>query len=239
VRRADRLFEIIQVMRRRDLVRARDLSETLEVSERTIYRDIQDLITSGVPIEGEAGVGYVLKAGFDLPPLMFSEQEIEALVLGARIVESWADAELATAASNVIAKIEAVIPDRLRGYMANTALVAPPHHYMEPIRFDMAELRRALRNQLKVHFSYRNALEEPSQRTVRPLCLAYFGPVWLLSAWCELRDDFRTFRLDRIDGFQVRPDRYRVEPGKSLHDFLKRDQTWTRRSKPAANGEAG
>jgi predicted DNA-binding transcriptional regulator YafY len=234
VRRADRLFEIIQFMRRQKLVRARDLADGLEVSERTIYRDIQDLIASGVPIEGEAGVGYVLKAGFDLPPLMFSEQEIEALVLGARIVESWADAELAEAASNVIAKIEAVIPDRLRGYMANTALVAPPHHYMEPIQFDMAELRRALRSQLKVHFRYRDALAEASERTVRPLCLAYFGPVWMLSAWCELRQDFRTFRLDRIDGFAVQADRFKVEPGKTLHDFLKRDQTWTRTSRPAA-----
>src|SRR5262247_3515554 len=108
VRRADRLFEIIQFMRRKDLVRARDLSEALAVSERTVYRDIQDLIASGVPIEGEAGVGYVLKPGFDLPPLMFSEQEIEALVLGARIVESWSDPELARAAGNVIAKVEAV-----------------------------------------------------------------------------------------------------------------------------------
>lgn len=239
MRRADRLFEIIQFMRRKELVRARDLSEALEVSERTIYRDIQDLITSGVPIEGEAGVGYVLKAGFDLPPLMFNEQEIEALVLGARIVESWADAQLAEAASNVIAKIEAVIPERLRGYMANTALVAPPHHYMEPVSFDLAELRRALRSQLKVHFRYRNALAEGSERTVRPLCLAYFGPVWLLSAWCELREDFRTFRLDRIDGFEVRADRFRHESGKTLHDFLKRDQTWTRGAKTAfpANGE--
>ena len=168
MRRADRLFEIIQFMRRKDLTRARDLSDALEVSERTIYRDIQDLIASGVPIEGEAGVGYVLKAGFDLPPLMFKEQEIEALVLGARIVASWADPELAAAASNVIAKVQAVIPDRLRDYMANTALVAPPHHYMEPITFDVAELRRALRSQLKVHFRYRDALAEASERTVRP-----------------------------------------------------------------------
>jgi len=228
VRRADRLFEIIQFMRRKELARARDLSDALEVSERTIYRDIQDLIASGVPIEGEAGVGYVLRAGYDMPPLMFNEQEIEALVLGARIVESWADPELATAASNVIAKIEAVIPDRLRSYMANTALLAPSHHYMEAIKFDMAELRRALRSQLKVHFRYRDALTAPSERTVRPLCLAYFGPVWLLSAWCELRQDFRTFRLDRIDGFAVQSDRFRLEPGKTLHDFLKRDQTWTR-----------
>ncbi len=228
MRRADRLFEIIQFMRRKDLVRARELSAALEVSERTIYRDIQDLIGSGVPIEGEAGVGYVLKAGFDLPPLMFREQEIEALVLGARIVESWADPELAAAASDVIAKVEAVIPERLRSYMANTALLAPPHHYMEPIRFDVAELRRALRSQLKVHFRYSNALSESSERTVRPLCLAYFGPVWLLSAWCELREDFRTFRLDRIEDFRVEAERFRPEPGKTLHDFLKRDQTWTR-----------
>jgi predicted DNA-binding transcriptional regulator YafY len=238
VRRADRLFEIIQSMRRQGLVRARDLSTALEVSERTIYRDIQDLVASGVPIEGEAGVGYVLKKGFDLPPLMFKEQEIEALVLGARIVESWADPELAAAATDVIAKVEAVIPDRLRDYMANTALLAPPHHYMEPIRFDVAELRRALRGQLKVHFRYTDAQAEPSERTVRPLCLAYFGPVWLLSAWCELRDDFRTFRLDRIENFRVPGERFRQEPGKTLHDFLKRDQTWTR-SRAAPNGKAG
>ncbi len=237
MRRADRLFEIIQFMRRKELTRARDLSEALEVSERTIYRDIQDLAASGVPIEGEAGVGYVLKAGFDLPPLMFKEQEIEALVLGARIVESWADAELSAAASDVIAKVEAVIPERLRGYMANTALLAPAHHYMEPVTFDMAELRRAVRNHLKVHFQYRNAIAEDSQRTVRPLCLAYFGPVWLLSAWCELREDFRTFRLDRIENFEVRTDRFPSEPGKTLHDFLKRDQTWTRRSGSVQDAE--
>jgi predicted DNA-binding transcriptional regulator YafY len=237
VRRADRLFEIIQSMRRQSLVRARDLSAALEVSERTIYRDIQDLVASGVPIEGEAGVGYVLKAGFDLPPLMFKEQEIEALVLGARIVASWADPELAAAASDVIAKVQAVIPDRLRDYMANTALLAPPHHYMEPISFDVAELRRALRNQLKVRFSYRDAQAEASERTVRPLCLAYYGPVWLLSAWCELRDDFRTFRLDRIDAFAVTAERFRQEPGRTLHDFLKRDQTWTR-TRAMPNGRA-
>jgi predicted DNA-binding transcriptional regulator YafY len=230
MRRADRLFEIIQLMRRKASVRARDLSEALEVSERTIYRDIQDLISSGVPIEGEAGVGYVLKAGFDLPPLMFKEQEIEALVLGARIVESWADAELAAAASDVIAKVEAVIPDRLRSYMANTALLAPPHHYMEPITFDLAQLRHALRAQLKVRFHYRDISGNPSARTVRPLSLAYFGPVWMLAAWCELRDDFRTFRLDRIGGFEVGSERFRNESGRTLHDFLKRPQTWNRRS---------
>jgi predicted DNA-binding transcriptional regulator YafY len=236
VRRADRLFEIIQLMRRRPTVRARDLCEALEVSERTIYRDIRDLIASGVPIEGEAGVGYVLRAGFDLPPLMFKETEIEALVLGARIVESWADTELADAASDAIAKIEAVIPERLRGFMANTALLAPGTHFMEPIPFDLAVLRRAVRGQAKVRFRYTDVLQQKSERTVWPLSLAYFGPVWVLAAWCELREDFRTFRLDRMEEFAVSPERFRPVPGRTLHDFLKRSQTWTR-SALSASGQ--
>ncbi len=228
MRRADRLFEIIQHLRRRPTVKARELSEALEVSERTIYRDIKDLAASGVPIEGEAGVGYVLKAGFDLPPLMFKEQEIEALVLGARFVESWADAELADAASDAIAKIEAVIPSALRTYMASSALLAPVSHYMEPLSFDLAHLRHAIRSQLKVQFNYRDVLKQKSARTVRPLSLAYFGPVWMLAAWCELRNDFRTFRLDRIGDFEMTTERFRNERGRTLHDFLKRPQTWTR-----------
>lgn len=240
MRRADRLFEIIQLMRRKmhGSVRARDLGAALEVSERTIYRDIQDLIASGVPIVGEAGVGYVLKAGFDMPPLMFKEQEIEALVLGARMVEAFADSELALAASDAIAKIEAVVPDRLRGYMANTALLAPASHYMEPVKFDLADLRRALRSRLKVNFAYTDINGAGSARTVRPLSLAFFGPVWLLAAWCELRDDFRTFRLDRIEGFRVEADGFKPEPGKTLHDFLKRPAAWTRSSRaPLAHGD--
>jgi predicted DNA-binding transcriptional regulator YafY len=237
MRRADRLFEIIQLLRRKPTTRARDLSEALEVSERTIYRDIQDLMASGVPIEGEAGVGYVLHAGFDLPPLMFKEQELEALVLGARMVESWADSELADAASDAIAKIEAVIPESLRGFMAKTALLAPPSHKMEPLAFDLAALRRAVRSQTKVSFAYTDIIRQKSRRTVRPLSLAYFGPVWLLAAWCELRDDFRTFRLDRIKDFSVTLDHFRPERGKTLHDFLKRPRTWTRNALTAAEAE--
>ena len=129
-----------------------------------------------------------------------------------------------------------MIPDRLRDYMANTALLAPPHHYMEPIRFDVARAapRAAQPAQGALHLP--RCAGRESERTVRPLCLAYFGPVWLLSAWCELRDDFRTFRLDRIDDFAVPGDRFRHEPGKTLHDFLKRDQTWTR-SRATPNGK--
>ena len=223
MRRADRLFEIIQILRRRKLVRARDLAERLEVSERTIYRDIRDLVAGGVPIEGEAGIGYVLRKGFDLPPLMFDEQEIEALVLGARIVESWADARLAEAAANVIAKVEAVIPERLREHMAQTALIAPPNHFAEPISVDLAALREAVRTRHKLRFGYLDGAGNATNRTVRPLGLAFYGPVWLLAAWCELRVDFRAFRLDRIVDLEILQQTFHPEPGKTIGDYLRRD----------------
>ena len=223
MRRADRLFEIIQILRRRKLARASDLAEHFEVSERTIYRDIQDLIVSGVPIEGEAGVGYVLRGGFDLPPLMFNERELEALVLGARMVQSWSDPELAEAAADVIAKVETVIPAALREHMAKTALIAPARHYAEPVKVDMQALRAAVRERHKLRLSYCDEQDRASEREVRPLALAFYGPVWLLVAWCELRVDFRCFRLDRIAEASVLAERFRLEPGRTLQDFLKRD----------------
>ena len=223
MRRADRLFEIIQVLRRRSLTRARDLAEQLEVSERTIYRDIRDLISCGVPIEGEAGVGYVLRGGFDLPPLMFDEQEVEALLLGARIVQSWTDSSLAEAAADVVAKVEAVIPERLRRHMAETALLAPENHWQEPIEIDLLALREALRSKRKLHLHYRDGEGRETQRHVRPLGLAFYGPVWILAAWCELRVAFRAFRLDRMAALDILEERFRDEPGKTLHDYLKQN----------------
>jgi predicted DNA-binding transcriptional regulator YafY len=220
MRRADRLFEIVQILRRRKLVRARDLAEKLEVSERTIYRDVQDLMASGVPVDGEAGVGYILRRGFDLPPLMFNEQELEALVLGARIVQSWTDAKLADAAGNALSKIEAVVPERLQQFMDTTALFAPGRHASEPISVDMAELRRAVRSRLKLAFAYQDAAGEPTHRTVRPLLISFFGPIWTMTAWCELRQDFRTFRLDRIVDLSVTGEVFRPEPGRTLADCL-------------------
>jgi predicted DNA-binding transcriptional regulator YafY len=223
MRRADRLFDIIQILRRRKLVRARDLADKLEVSERTIYRDIRDLAAGGVPVEGEAGVGYILREGYDLPPIMFNEQEIEALVLGVRIVESWADPELAEAAGNVIAKVEAVVPERLRRHMAETALLAPENHYSETTDVDVGALRSALRERHKVHFRYLDLKDRTTERSVRPLALSFYGPIWLLSAWCELRRDFRSFRLDRITGLTVLDETFRPEPGKTLQDLLRRE----------------
>ncbi len=223
MRRADRLFAIIQLMRRNKLVRARDLAQKLEISERTVYRDIQDLVASGVPIEGEAGVGYVLKGGFDLPPLMFTEEEIEALVLGVRIVRSWADAGLAEAADDVLAKVEAVLPARLRAYMKETPLDAPQHHWAEPVSVDLAALRRAVRERLKLAFAYRDRDGSETHRTVRPLLISFFGPVWTLTGWCELRNDFRSFRLDRVSDLELRDEVFRPEPGRTLHDYLRRE----------------
>lgn len=222
MRRADRLFEIIQFIRRKKLARAQDIAEKLEVSERTIYRDIRDLMASGVPIEGEAGVGYALRKGFDLPPLMFDEREIEALVLGVRIVESWTDPAMAEAAANVIAKVEAVVPPRLRRHLSEAAFLAPANHFAETVSIDTEGLRQALRRRSRIHFDYNDLKDRSSERTVRPLALSFFGPVWLLVAWCEMREDFRSFRLDRISGLRILDDIFHDERGKTLQDYLRR-----------------
>lgn len=219
MRRADRLFEIIQILRRRGLTRARDLAETLEVSERTVYRDIADLMASGVPIDGAAGVGYILR-DYDLPPLMFNEHEIEALVLGARIIKSWSDPELAAAAGDAIAKIETVIPDRLRRHMAETALLAPADHFAEPVIIDAGELRHAVRHRRKVHFGYKDAQETATERTAWPLAVAFFGPVWIMAAWCEWRQGFRSFRLDRMSNLSVLDETFDPEPDRTIEKFL-------------------
>ena len=236
MRRADRLFEIIQLLRRKPTVRARELGDALEVSERTIYRDIRDLMASGVPIEGEAGVGYVLQAGFDLPPLMFKEAEIEALVLGARIVESWADTELADAATDAIAKIEAVIPERLRGFMANTALLAPRHplHGADPVRPRRPAPGGARPAQGALRLHRRAAAEDRAHGLA--------AVARLLRPGLGARRLVRAAR--RLPHLPPRPDgglrRHRralpPDPGRTLHDFLKRSQTWTR-SSLGAGGE--
>jgi predicted DNA-binding transcriptional regulator YafY len=154
---------------------------------------------------------------------MFDKQEIEALVLGVRIVETWADAELAEAAGNVIAKVEAVIPERLRRHIAETVLLAPPDHYAVPLSIDPGELRRAVNGRLKVRFHYRDLKDRGSERTVRPLALAFYGPIWLLASWCEMRQDFRSFRFDRISELTILNETFSAERGKTIQDFLKRD----------------
>lgn len=218
MRRADRLFQIVQILRRRRLTTARFLAERLEISERTVYRDIRDLVASGVPVEGEAGVGYRLR-GFELPPLMFSRDEVEALVLGARIVESWTDPALARAATEALAKIEGVLPKDRSHLVRTTPLFAPDDHWSEAITIDFSTLRQAVRDGRRVRFQYTDAQGAASQRIARALGLSFYGPVWTLAAWCELRQDFRVFRLDRMRDLEVL-DPFPHEPGRTLQDFL-------------------
>ena len=199
MRRADRLFQIVQRLRRRGVTTCAQLAAALEVSERTIYRDVQDLQLSGVPVLGEAGVGYALPKGYDLPPLMFTEEEIEALVLGARIVKSWSDPQLARAAEDVLAKVESVLPARLRERIPDAALFAPSFHVRGALTHSLQPLRSAVRDRKKVRFRYQDKQQAPSERTVQPLGLFYWGSAWSLGAWCELREDFRNFRVDRIE----------------------------------------
>ncbi|MCB1036967.1 MAG: YafY family transcriptional regulator [Acidobacteria bacterium] len=219
MRRADRLFRIVQRLRRGRVVTARQLAEELEVSDRTIYRDIRDLAASGVPLASEAGVGYLLK-DYDLPPLMFHRDEVEALVLGARIVESWTDPELGRAARSALEKIEAVLPEGKDHLVAQTALFAPSRPRPRAETLDFASLRRAIREQRRIRFAYTDAQGAATNRAVWPLALAFFGSVWTLLGWCELRDDFRNFRPDRMSDLEVLADTFPSLPGRTLEDFV-------------------
>jgi predicted DNA-binding transcriptional regulator YafY len=220
VRRADRLFQIIQYVRGHRVTTAAELARALEVSERTVYRDIRDLVLSGVPIEGEAGVGYVLRKGFDLPPLMFTPDEVEALVLGTRVVSSWADTELGRAAESALGRITAALPDDLRERVLESRLFAPGFHVRPEVAKCLGLLREATEKKRKAWLSYRDSEEAITVRTVRPLALAFFGYTWMLSAWCELRNDFRNFRLDRVEEMNLLDEHFAAEPGKTWDDYL-------------------
>ena len=204
------------------MVTAQQLAEALAVSERTIYRDVRDLVLSGVPVQGEAGVGYALPKGFDLPPLMFTEQEIEALVLGARIVQAWSDPELSGAAADVLAKIEDVLPPRLRERIPDATLFAPGFHVRGQMTAGLAPLRAAIRERKKARFGYEDRGQAVSERTVQPLGLFYWGSTWSLGAWCELRRDFRNFRLDRMRELRVLDEPFELIPGRTLREFFAR-----------------
>ncbi len=220
MRRADRLFQIIQYLRSRRVTTAKWLAEALEVSERTIYRDIQDLATSGTPIEGEAGVGYVLRKGYNLPPLMFNKDEIAALTLGVRLVKSWADPKLANAAEQVLSKVEAVLPNQMKTNPRETRLFAPLTLISPAVSTTMGCIRPAIDSQNKLRFNYTRQDGKQSSRTVWPLGLFFWGSVWTLGAWCELRNAFRIFRLDRIDDLQLCSEHYVQTAGRTLEAMI-------------------
>ncbi|MDF1767650.1 YafY family protein [Maricaulis sp.] len=220
MRRAERLIRIVQALREAapGAVTAHEMGHKFEVSERTIYRDIAHLIGSGAPIDGEAGVGYVLRPGFDLPPLTFSFEQLDALALGARLVKATGDKDLASAANEALAKIEHALPESHRERLRNVPLFAA--FLDETVRPDaFGPVRNAIANKRKLRVRYQSLADDTTQRVIRPLALTCFGRVWLLSAWCELRNDFRHFRTDRVERLTVLAESFDDEPGKRYEDM--------------------
>lgn len=221
MRRADRLFQIVQLIRGRRLTTAAFLAQRLEVSERTVYRDVADLQHQGVPIEGEAGVGYRLGIGFELPPLMFSAGEAQALVAATRLAQAWLDPALARDAELALGKILSILPRQTRAAAESLALYAPSFSVEPAIQQTLQTLREAVQLRRTVQVRYRDVAGQSSQRRLRPLGCFFWGKVWTLAAWCETRKAFRSFRLDRMEALQVQDTVFRDEAGKTLAEFLR------------------
>jgi predicted DNA-binding transcriptional regulator YafY len=221
MRRADRLFAIVQMLRGRRLTTARQMAERFHVSERTIYRDIQELARS-VPIAGEAGVGYTLSKDYDIPPIMFDTDELEALVIGARMVGAWGSPSLSQAAERALEKIRGVVPAARRVQMEATQIYAPDFHISRRIGPAFELFRQAIRDRIVTHIDYQDESGRKSKRHIRPLALHFWGERWTVAAWCEKRRDFRLFRLDRIASIDATPRLFRDEAGKTYADFLRR-----------------
>ncbi|MBV9219869.1 MAG: YafY family transcriptional regulator [Methylobacteriaceae bacterium] len=216
--RTDRLLALVQLLRRhRRAVTADLIAEELDVSVRTIYRDISTLIASRVPIRGEAGVGYILEPGFDLPPMMFTTDEVEAVLVGMRWLRVRGDTALAKAADDVLAKVGAVLPSSLQPLLFDGGLFAPTFRGRgEAPRIDEASLREAIRRERKISITYADQDGTRTSRTVWPFGLSFFNNAHVIMAWCELREDFRHFRTDRIHDLSLLEDRYPVRRTKLL-----------------------
>jgi predicted DNA-binding transcriptional regulator YafY len=221
VRRADRLFQIVQHLRGRRLTTAAQLAGWLQVSERTVYRDIRDLSLSGVPVEGEAGVGYRLSKSFDLPPIMFTFDEVEAMVMGARMVEAWGGPTLAGHARSALSKIAVALPPARREEIARSRLFAPGFHIRPQAAAGLETARQAILQRRKLRLEYTDSSERASLRTIRPMAVYFWGTTWTLAAWCESRNDFRNFRLDRMGAIEMLEEAFEETEGRTLEDFVK------------------
>lgn len=199
MRKASRLFEIIQVLRlARGVVTAAELAERLEVTVRSIYRDIAALQAMRVPIEGERGLGYILRPGFDLPPLMFTAEETEAIVLGLALLGRTGDEALNAVAQSVNRKIAAAVPEPLRRSLQSRALYAWGAKAIAPDAIDLSLVRQAIRDEQVLALTYRDAEGRETARAIRPVALIYYSQTMTLVGWCEMRQAIRNFRLDRI-----------------------------------------
>jgi predicted DNA-binding transcriptional regulator YafY len=221
MRRAERLYRLVNEMRTRAISRADDLARHMEVSVRTIYRDIAHLQASGLPIEGEAGVGYLLRPGFDLPSVTFTYDQVAALAVGLSFVESRGDPVLAAAAREARAKLQAGMPAPEARVLADAPFFAVPRKvhggYAGP-------LRAAIRGRLVVDMTYADGAGQATARRIRPLAIWSLPDGWMVTGWCELRADFRTFRLDRIGALVVTAERFADDPARGLQAFLARER---------------
>ncbi|HAF45675.1 MAG TPA: YafY family transcriptional regulator [Gallionellaceae bacterium] len=219
MRKSERLFQLVTLLQgRRTVMTGQALADALGVAVRTVYRDIQALILSGVPIDGEAGVGYRLRKGFDLPPLMFEMDEVTALLAGNRMVQAWTDPELAEAARRAEAKILAVLTPAMLNEISRLPYRVPI--YSNPERETHGLLRKACELRLKVKIAYRDMKEQESERTLWPLGMVGWGDHWTLLAWCELRDEYRNFRFDRIQHIECLPEHFPHHPERNLEHYL-------------------
>ncbi|TXH77253.1 MAG: YafY family transcriptional regulator [Lysobacteraceae bacterium] len=221
MRRADRLFRLVQLIRGRRLTTAAFISQRFGVSLRSVYRDISVLQAQGVPIEGEAGVGYRMRQGFDLPPLMFTAQEAQALVASVRVAQPRIDQALAASAEDALSKILGVLPAVERAAADSLSIFAPPVGPDVETRARLLRVREAIDGRCKLDIDYVDLGGRISARVVRPLGCFFWGEVWTLAAWCESRSDFRNFRVDRLSRVDVTTERFRDESGKTLADLLR------------------
>lgn len=225
MRRADRLFDIIQALRRASgPLTAAQLAEQLEVTVRTVYRDIASLQASRVPIEGAAGLGYLLRQGFDLPPLMFTRDEIEAILVGARLIKRTGDPGLQAAAEGVLSKLSVALPAHLRDHLDLAPVYVSPAGAVTPQQADLTDIRTAIRDRRKLRLSYVDVDGKATERVVLPLAIAYFVEATLLCGWCELRQGQRNFRLDRIRQMALLEDSFADDHARLMAEWLASQQ---------------
>lgn len=222
MRRADRLMKITHFLRsRRFAVTAQQIADEFEICTRTVYRDIQDLVVSGAPIMGEAGIGYIIDKSYYLPPITFNPDELEAIGLGLSAVRQITDDQFAQHAQNALEKIKAALPNEYQGELEQLTLYSMPSKTAPEYTVSFSRLRESIRNKQKLDIAYCNKQGEASSRIVRPLALIFFSPIWLLVCWCEKRQEFRSFRIDRIESCTFLEDNFEDDETKNISAFQK------------------